>query len=162
MGHGSVLSESNPSRRDIPIPFLPRETWAHLLKGTGHHSHAVPQKRRPEEVMSVEPLHAFCLLDPFMRFVQISPVVAELTGYSVAELSCMGLQEIVALDSMEATLSDFEKVDGLGWSHHTMRFYRKDGVEAEARIDAIRLLDDQYLAWVQEVRIKPGTTLKVS
>ncbi|WP_005035621.1 PAS domain-containing protein [Holophaga foetida] len=164
MGCGTLSSENALSGRvNRPVPFLPREAWAQLLKGTGYHSHPVAQKKQHESgVLSVEPLYAFCILDPFMRFTQVSPVVAELTGYAVAELSCMGLQEIVALESMEATLTAFEKIDGLGWSHQTVRFYRKDGVKAEARIDTIRLTDDQYLVWFREIHIKAGTSLKVS
>ncbi|MBP1626238.1 MAG: hypothetical protein H6Q00_713 [Holophagaceae bacterium] len=164
MGLGMVSSEKSlPSHRNRPVPFLPKEAWAHLLKGSGYRSRPAPRKiHQDPAILSVEPLYAFCLLDPFMRFIQVSPVIAELTGYSVEELSCMGLQEIVALESMEATLLAFEKIDSLGWSHHTAHFYRKDGIVAEARIDAIRLTDDQYLGWIREVRVKAGTSLKVS
>lgn len=162
MGFGDVSTESNLSpRKSYLNPFLPRGAWAHLLKGREPHADgASVRASQAPDVMSVEPLYAFCILDPFMRFTQVSPVIAELTGYSVEELSCMGLQEIVVLDSMEATITAFEKIDGLGWSHHTVRFYRKDGIEAEARIDAIQLLDNQYLAWVREVRTRAGKALK--
>lgn len=164
MGFGSVSPKNPlPNRDGRPVPFMPREALAHLLKGAEHPARTVPTRKHHETgVLAVEPLYAFCLLDPFMRFLQVSPVVAELTGYSVEELSFMGLQEIIALDSMESTLTAFERIDSLEWSHHTVRFYRKDGVEAEARLDTIQLMDDQYLMWIREVRVKAGATLKVS
>jgi len=164
MGQGQLSSHITRSGQNgRSVPFLPREAWADLVQGTAYQAHStLPNRQQEAGTLTVEPLYAFCLLDPFMRFTQVSPVVAELTGYSVEELSCMGLQEIVSLESMEATLMAFEKIDSLGWSHHTAHFHRKDGVAAEARIDAIRMTDNQYLGWIREVRVKAGTSLKVN
>nr|WP_320133505.1 PAS domain-containing protein [uncultured Holophaga sp.] len=146
----------------LPVPALPREAWSQVEKRGGFRSRRFQGSRTTStEVLAVEPLYAFCVLDPFLRFVQVSPVIAELTGYTVNELCCMGLQEIIALESMEATLAAFEHVDALDWSHHTAKLYRKDGVPAEVRMDAIRVSEDQYLGWIREIRVKAGSPLTV-
>lgn len=160
MGIGLHMPEDTRGSRRGPV--LPREAWSQVQKRGGYLGRDTRARRAEEPgFMAVEPLYAFCILDPFLRFVQVSPVIAELTGYSVSELSCMGLQEIVALESMEATLAAFEQVDSLGWSHHTANLYRKDGVEVEARMDAIRVSEDQFLSWIREVRVRAGTSMTV-
>jgi len=163
MTDGTFLPEKRPANHGMrPVPPLARKLWSHLPKGEGASSVAEAAKKIPKPgLMSFEPLFAFCLMDPFMRFTQVSPAVAELTGYSVGELCCMGVQEVVALDSLEAIVEAFDKVDHLGWSHFLVPFYRKDGVRVEARVDTIRLAEDRYMWWIREVRIPAGAMLKL-
>jgi len=145
-----------------PSPFAPKTTPAHHLKGEDTHTFASNVKKNLKTgTLAFEPLFAFCLMDPFMRFSLASPAVAELTGYSVAELGRMGVQEIVDLESLESTMEAFDKVDRLDWSHYTVPFYRKDGVHVEAQVDTIRLAEDRYLWWIREIRVPAGAALKL-
>lgn len=104
---------------------------------------------------SYEPPFAFCLMDSYMRFTKVSPMFAQLTGYSVEELSNMGAQEIVALESMETALESLERADELGWSHHEITFHKKDGTPVRAHIDTFHVMEDRYIACVREVEC-PG------
>lgn len=84
---------------------------------------------------------------------------AELTGYSVEELASMGVQEIVALESMEAALESLDHADDLGWSHHVVTFYRKDGMPVKARVDTFHVTEDRYMACVRDVQLPENEAL---
>lgn len=97
-----------------------------------------------------DPPQAFAIVDSFLRFTQVSSLLAELTGYSIEELSHMGAQEIVSLESMEAALRSLDQIDQSGWTHHDVTIYRKDGLPVKTHVDTFRLNENQYLSCFNE------------
>jgi len=161
MGEAPRLPESKSADSRVLSPGIQREL-SRLLRVPPPQARIPLRKQQlQQECELIEPVYAFCLVDPAMRFTQASPAMAELTGYSIEELGHMGIQEIIALESLESAMEAFEQVDRFGWSHYASRFYRKDGVAAEIRLDLIQLSEELYLAWVREVRVPKGALLTV-
>ncbi len=85
------------------------------------------------------------------RFLEVNKAAAELTGYSLEELTAMCIADIVAPQSRDWGGQHFARLLGTGDSTGTGGFLRKDGTTFCGRVDAVRLSATRFLGFIVDV-----------
>ena len=85
------------------------------------------------------------------RYLEVNTAAAELTGYSPAELTAMGIADVVAPQSRDWGRQHFARLLRTGDSSGSGVFLRKDGTTFHARVDAVRLSATRFLGFIVDV-----------
>ncbi len=94
---------------------------------------------------------AAMVVDAAGRYVEVNPAACRLTGYEEAELLAMSVADLVAEGSQDAGRQHVARVKE--WGHATGEFalIRKDGSRRWITCDAIKISDDRFLAFKQDI-----------
>jgi two-component system, cell cycle sensor histidine kinase and response regulator CckA len=96
------------------------------------------------------PLAVF-LCDRGGDYLDVNPEACRMTGYGREELLAMNLRQMLPPESLEGGKRHFEKVRETGHSDGVLLKVRKDGTPYWTRVQAVRLSDDRFLAFTQDI-----------
>nr|NQU94433.1 PAS domain S-box protein [Bacteroidota bacterium] len=86
------------------------------------------------------------------KYTFVNPAAANLLGYSEEELLQMSISDILPESELENGLSNFNEVKSRGRSHSSeIRFIRKDGKIVDITIEAVKLSENQFIAFCKEI-----------
>jgi len=96
------------------------------------------------------PLAVF-LCDLNGDYRDVNPEACRMTGYGREELLAMNLRQMHPPESLDEGKRHFEKVRVTGHSDGVLLTLRKDGTPYWTRIQAVRLSEDRFLAFAQDI-----------
>lgn len=85
------------------------------------------------------------------RYVEVNSTVARMLGYSEQEFLRIGVQDTLASSEMKSGLTLLKKVTEEGIASGEKKLRRKDGSEFHALVSSVRLNDDRFLAFHQDI-----------
>lgn len=85
------------------------------------------------------------------RYVEVNSTVARMLGYSEREFLQIRVQDILAPSAMKDGLMLFRRVVEEGFSAGERKLLRKDGSEFHALVSSVRLNEDRFLAFHQDI-----------
>jgi PAS domain S-box-containing protein len=92
--------------------------------------------------------HAIYVLDTGGRFIDVNPAACLQSGYSQRELLALAVDDLAASDELVDAFAALRRVGALS-AEATLR--RKDGSRFAASVDAVRLSEDSFLAYVTDI-----------
>jgi PAS domain S-box-containing protein len=84
------------------------------------------------------------------RYVDANPAACKITGYEREELLAMGIKELVAPVSQEASSQSFQRLLQTGYTNSESKFINKSGEERDWVVKAVKLADDRLLGFVDD------------
>ncbi|MBI9081937.1 MAG: cache domain-containing protein, partial [Pseudodesulfovibrio sp.] len=85
------------------------------------------------------------------RYVEANPAASRITGYAKAELLEKMIPDLIAPQSRESALNNFENLVNTGASVGESAFLHKSGEIRYWTVWAIRLNDDRFLGFVEDI-----------
>ena len=91
------------------------------------------------------------IVDRSGRYVEVNPAAAQMLGYTAAEFLRLSIPDLLAPQSLEAGLQLFQTLVQDGSSTGEMLFRRKDSTQFWASLDTVRLSEDRFMAYCQDI-----------
>ncbi len=85
------------------------------------------------------------------RYQEINPAAAHMLGYEEAELLALSIYNVVDPDYLAQGMAHFQKVVETGRATGEYKLRRKDNAAIWAFIDAVRLSDNRFMAFLLDV-----------
>jgi PAS domain S-box-containing protein len=85
------------------------------------------------------------------RYLESNPAAAKMLGYNEEEFAGMSVPDIIAAESLQAGLQHFHTVLMSGSANGEYRIRRKDGSELWASVSAVKIDDNHFLAFCQDI-----------
>lgn len=86
------------------------------------------------------------------NYTFVNPAACTLLGYSEEELLHMSIQDIQPKEFLEKGFENFQEVKQNGISKNfEMPFLRKDGSHVDIVLDATKIADNEYIAYVKDI-----------
>ncbi|MHC1742544.1 MAG: PAS domain S-box protein [Syntrophobacteraceae bacterium] len=89
--------------------------------------------------------------DRFSRLLEVNPVATKMLGYTAEELLELSIPDFLASDSLDSGLRHFHTVGDEGSASGQYRMRRKDGTPLWASVSAVKLDDNRFLAFSQDI-----------
>ena len=106
------------------------------------------------------PLGVF-VADRFGRYVEVNMAATEMTGYSETELLLLSIPDVLAPQSLEAGQESFQKVVQDGFATAEFLFRHKDGTQFWATVIAVKLNEDRYMSYCQNITERKRAELEI-
>ncbi len=84
-------------------------------------------------------------------YIEVNDRVCEMTGYSREELLSMKLTDLYGASESKRAVEHFETVVETGYSSGETAMVRKDGTERFWNVKAVKLSEDRFLGFVQDI-----------
>ena len=91
------------------------------------------------------------IADATGRYLDVNPAASKITGYTRDELLAMNIGNLATPDGREAGAAHFARLAEQGHSEGVLPFVQKDGTRGLWNVTAVRLSDDRFLGFVQDV-----------
>jgi two-component system cell cycle sensor histidine kinase/response regulator CckA len=121
----------------------------------------ITERTRAEEALrqGEERWRSYVLAAPYGVFVvdreghhlDVNPAACAITGYERDELLAMRVIDILPADAVEAGAAHFRHVVETGRAIDAVAVQRKDGTRRWTNISAVRLNDDRFLGFVEDI-----------
>ncbi|MBN1950569.1 MAG: PAS domain S-box protein [Bacteroidales bacterium] len=85
------------------------------------------------------------------EYLEVNPAASEITGYSREELLNMSIPDLLPRDNLESGVSHFQQLLEKGSSVGEMSFIKKNGDTRNWIVSAVRLSDDRFLGYVEDI-----------
>ncbi len=107
---------------------------------------------------------AILVVDRSGRYVDVNLAAQRLLGYSAAELLSLSIPEVIAPGDLPRGMAHFARVTDAGAAIGDFRFIRKGGSIVQVTVNAIRLDEDRFIAFCEDVteRTRIETALRDS
>jgi PAS domain S-box-containing protein len=96
------------------------------------------------------PLGVF-IVDQLGRYVEVNPAASEMLGYTESELLQLSIPDVLAPQALEAGMHQFQRVVEDGSATAEFLFRRKNGVQFWATVLAVRLSEDRFISYCQDI-----------
>jgi PAS domain S-box-containing protein len=96
------------------------------------------------------PLGLF-IADQTGHYIEANKMAHEMLGYTMSELMQLSIPNVVAPQSLEAGLQVFQKVIQDGFAIGEYLFCRKDGSQFWSTVLAVKLSEDRYMSYCQDI-----------
>ncbi len=165
-----VLLEKRP--RSFETFFAPHDKWyevnaAPFQDGLSVFFRVISDRKKAEEaiVESEQRFRSYIAYAPYGIFVsngqgqyqQVNPAACTLTGYAESELLAMEIGEMLAPSFREAGLAHFQTVKEQGQAQSEVRLRCKDGSERWFSVSAVKINDDRYLGFIDDIDTEKQT-----
>ncbi len=96
------------------------------------------------------------------EYLDVNPAACQITGFSMVELLTMKIVDLIPENSLEYAGNHFKKVLTEGFATGELTFLRKDRLIRSWSVDAVKLSDQRFLAFVIDItdRKKADAELK--
>ena len=98
--------------------------------------------------------YGILISDTTGHFIDANNTTLLLTGFSYGEIVSMTINQLTADGYSEVSISHFETLLTYGVSNRTFPLNKKDGSTFFAQIDAVRINEDKYLAFISDITDK--------
>ncbi len=85
------------------------------------------------------------------RYLEVNQAGAEMTGYSPGELVTMGIPDLVFPDAAQGAMEDLTRLGHGDDASAAYPLQRKDGERRLARVKAVKLAENRYMAFAEDV-----------
>ena len=107
------------------------------------------------------PLGVF-IVDRLGRYLEVNAAATEMLGYTEAEFLHLSIPDILAPQSLEAGLQQFQAVVQGDFATSEFVFRRKDGAQFWAMVDAVKLSEDRFMSYCQDITERKQAEEKLS
>lgn len=83
-------------------------------------------------------------------FLEANKAICKITGYSIREILKLHIPETIAPESQDAAKDHFERVVSKGRASGELGFQRKDGSKGYWQVDAVKISENRYIAFISE------------
>jgi PAS domain S-box-containing protein len=97
---------------------------------------------------------AIAVLDGDGRFVEVNPAACSMSGFTPEELSGSHFKDLLVPECREPGTLGFQAIKQTGSGADNLRLLRKDGVTRDVSGSCVRLSDDRFLAFCQDVTLQ--------
>jgi PAS domain S-box-containing protein/putative nucleotidyltransferase with HDIG domain len=91
------------------------------------------------------------IVDQSGRYVEVNAAAIKLLGHTESELLQLSIAEVLAPQSVEAGLRQFQKVVQDGFATQEFQFRRRDGTQFWATVLGVRLSEDRFMSYCQDI-----------
>ncbi|MFZ5570214.1 MAG: PAS domain S-box protein [Thermodesulfobacteriota bacterium] len=95
--------------------------------------------------------HGVFVVDGKGKFVDINPAAGRITGYAEPELMRMRISDLLPPESLEAVIASFQHLMSEGFYTGENAFIDKSGRKRHCTISAVRLRNDRFLGYVEDI-----------
>lgn len=95
--------------------------------------------------------YGLLMVDDERRLLEVNDVACRLTGYARSELLGMTMLELFESEKPEAIEEKFRKLKEAGRIEAELAYRRKDGTKGNWSVSAIKLSEESYLGFVEDV-----------
>lgn len=85
------------------------------------------------------------------NYVDVNPAACSMTGYTAEELLSMNLKDLITPDRKKLAYDYYSILSKNGAISVILKMLRKDGTVIHCHLDAVKLSEDRYLAYVFDV-----------
>ena len=96
------------------------------------------------------PLGVF-VVDQYGRYIEVNAAANQMLGYTEFELLQLSISDVLAPQSLEAGLQQFQTVVQDGSASGEFLFRRKDGTQFWATVLAVRLSEDRFMSYCEDI-----------
>ncbi|MGC1377090.1 MAG: PAS domain S-box protein, partial [Anaerolineales bacterium] len=107
------------------------------------------------------PLGVF-IVDRSGRYLEVNAAAAEMLGYTETEFLHLSIPDVLAPQSLEAGLQQFQAVVQDGFSTSELLLRRKEGAQFWATVDAVKLSEDRFMSYCQDITERKQAEEKLS
>ncbi len=171
-GRGSVFEKfyqealSQQQERRIETYFAPHAEWYEVNAipfddGLAVFFRSITSRKKAEQALreSEQRFRSYVEHTPYGLFIsdatgryrQVNREACRLTGYCESELLTMRLGDILAPESRDIGRDHFQQVQQAGLVRGEVRLVRKDGEARWFSVSAVRVTDDRYLGFIEDI-----------
>jgi PAS domain S-box-containing protein/putative nucleotidyltransferase with HDIG domain len=96
------------------------------------------------------PLGVF-VVDQYGRYIEVNAAAHQMLGYTEFELLQLSIPDVLAPQSLEAGLQQFQTVVQDGSASAEFLFRRKDGTQFWANVIAVRLSENRFMSYCEDI-----------
>ena len=96
------------------------------------------------------PLGVF-VVDQYGRYIEVNAAANQMLGYTEFELLQLSISDVLAPQSLEAGLQQFQTVVQDGSASGEFLFRRKDGAQFWATVLAVRLSENRFMSYCEDI-----------
>ena len=96
------------------------------------------------------PLGVF-VVDQYGRYIEVNAAANQMLGYTEFELLQLSISDVLAPQSLEAGLQQFQTVVQDGSASGEFLFRRKDGTQFWATVLAVRLSENRFMSYCEDI-----------
>jgi len=85
------------------------------------------------------------------RYLEVNPAASKITGYSKTELLSMRIPDLMKEQYNKFFTDEIEELNKKGYISRELEFFHKDGSIRWGSIDAVRLSENCFLAYVKDI-----------
>ncbi|BDD88386.1 PAS domain S-box protein [Desulfofustis limnaeus] len=171
-GRGSVFEKiyqealAQQQERRIESYFAPHAEWYEVNaipsdEGLAVFFRSITNRKKAEQALhdSEKRFRSYVEHTPYGLFIsdatgryrQVNQEACRLTGYRESELLTMRLGDILAPESRDIGRGHFQQVQQAGLVRGEVRLVRKDGEARWFSVSAVRVTDDRYLGFIEDI-----------
>ena len=110
-------------------------------------------ERKFKQYMQKAPLGVF-VADQTGKYLEVNDAASKITGYDREELLQKSIPDLLAKEDLVAGIKNFESLNMTGQSHGEFKFQRKNGEIVQWTVSAVKLSENRFLGYVEDVTSK--------
>jgi len=96
------------------------------------------------------------------NYIEVNKAATNITGYSEQELLSMNLYDITSKDNSKVSEEHFQRVKKQGFSSGEACFVHKDGSKRWWNVEAVKLMDNRYLGFTNDITDKKKAEMELN